>query len=83
MLRHRTMIRILLLATAVLLAALLIPGCGFLNFLSTNENRDTSTGRDLIDLKEARDKNIISYDEYVKLRAKVLKDELGDDYGKK
>ena len=73
----------LLIAVAVSFGLFLVPGCGFLNFLSTNENRDTSAGRDLIDLKEARDKNIISYDEYVKLRAKVLKDELGDDYGKK
>jgi hypothetical protein len=76
---HRTF----LLTLAVSLAILLVPGCGFLNFLSMNESRKTSAGRDLVDLKEARDKNVISYDEYVKLRAKVLKDELGDDYGKK
>lgn len=75
--------RTLLLAVAVSLMALLVPECGFLNFLSMNESRKTSAGRDLIDLKEARDKNVISFDEYVKLRAKVLRNELGDDYGKK
>ena len=74
--------RTLLPSLAVSLVVLIAPGCGFLNFLSTSQSRETSAGRDLIDLKEARDKNVISQDEYVKLRAKVLKSELGDDYGK-
>lgn len=62
----------LIVLTGVLSVGLLLTGC----FVDTGSTRKThypkTFGRELIDLKKARDKRAIGEDDYQELRAKLI-----------
>jgi hypothetical protein len=70
--------RSILFATSLISVGVL-SGCGgFLNHINFHAHKEFSAARELMELQEARDKKVISDEEFRKLRAKVIKDETGD-----
>ncbi len=64
-----------LILAGLLLAGLAgLAGCGGGNAQTHVEARGTTLGKELMDLKEARDKGVISDQEYQTLREKLLRD---------
>ncbi len=59
----------------IVIFALLIYGCGCFNKGSMTYSRHTTTGQELLDLKEAKDSGAISEEEYEKLRKNVMKED--------
>jgi hypothetical protein len=47
-------------------------GCACFNETSVAYSRTTSMGRELVDLKEAKDKGLLSEEEYAKARKEIL-----------
>lgn len=59
-----------------LLAVLLIvslTGCAMFNKGTAHYSRTTTVGQELMDLQEAKDKEIITEEEYTKLREEIMK----------
>ncbi len=66
------MIRNAVIASFILLAT----GCGSVSSHDTVYSKSSTTGRELIDLQEARAKGAISDEEYIKLKRKIMEGEL-------
>ena len=67
-----TMKRIVgILAVIILVSG--IAGCAMGNKGTIHYNRTTTIGKELIDLKEARDKGALSEEEYNKVREDIMK----------
>lgn len=50
-----------------------VPGCAMFNMGTMHYNRTTTIGSELIDLKEARDKEAISEEDYLALRKELMR----------
>ena len=62
----------LIQGTCVLVAILMLTGCA-INLGSNNTpNRGTTLGKELMDLKEARDRGVLSDAEYEQQRTQIL-----------
>jgi len=48
-------------------------GCAMFNKGTMHYNRTTTIGKELIDLKEARDKGAMSEEEYIAVKKKIMK----------
>ena len=59
-----------LIVAAALLAG--VSGCAMFNHGTMHYNRTTTIGKELLDLKEAKDKGAISEEEYVKAKKDIL-----------
>lgn len=59
-----------LIAAAVVLAG--VSGCAICNRGSMNYNRTTTIGKELIDLKEAKDKGAVTEEEYAKTKKEIM-----------
>ena len=60
-----------ILAAIILVSG--ITGCAMGNKGTLHYNRTTTIGKELLDLKEAKDKNIISQQEYDKVKKDLIK----------
>jgi hypothetical protein len=59
------------LITAVVLVAG-VSGCAMFNRGTMHYNRTTTIGKELVDLKEAKDKGALSEEEYIKAKKDIL-----------
>ena len=59
-----------LIAAGVVLAG--VSGCAMGNRGSMNYNRTTTVGKELIDLKDAKDKGALTDDEYARAKKDIL-----------
>ena len=60
-----------ILATIILVSG--IAGCAIGNKGTVHYTRTTTIGKELMDLKEAKDKDAISEEEYNKVKAEIMK----------
>ena len=60
-----------ILATIILVSG--ITGCAIGNKGTVHYTRTTTIGKELMDLKEAKDKDAISEEEYNKVKAEIMK----------
>jgi len=49
-----------------------LAGCALFNKGTVHYSRTTTIGKELMDLKEARDNEVISEDEYTKLKKEIM-----------
>ena len=50
-----------------------LSGCAMFNKATVTQTRTTTVGQELIDLQEAKDKGIVSDEEYGKLKKEIMK----------
>ena len=58
-----------------LLVLVSLTGCAMFNKGTLHYKRTTTIGKELVDLKKARDNEAISEQEYIKLKEEIIKDE--------
>ena len=56
-----------------LLVIISLTGCAMFNEGTVHYNRTTTIGKELVDLKEARDDGAVSEEEYIKLKEEIMK----------
>ena len=56
-----------------LLVMVSLAGCAMFNKGTMHYHRSTTIGKELVDLKEARDDGAISENEYIKLKKEIMK----------
>lgn len=59
-----------LIAAAAMMAG--VSGCAAFNRGCLNYNRTTTIGKELVDLKDAKDKGAVTEDEYAKAKKEIL-----------
>ena len=60
------------ITTASLLIATL-SGCAAFNTAKVNYTRNTTVGQELMDLEQAKEKGVVSTEEYLRLRKEIMK----------
>jgi uncharacterized protein YceK len=50
-----------------------LSGCAMFNKATVTQTRTTTIGKELIDLQDAKDKGVVSEEEYNKLKKEILK----------